>query len=81
MKKMILTPKKDTVVLCLPSDWVGKPMVCILKSPYESADDEDVVSYVSEDAMCYSANRFRMPKPRSRSRRKVRLVRRRKRGN
>lgn len=78
MKKMILTPKKDTVIICLPSEWVGKPMVCILKSPYESEDDEDVVTYVSEGAMCYSANRFRNPKLRRRPRRKRKYTRRKK---
>lgn len=70
MKKMILTPKKDTVTFCLPSDWVGKPLICILKSPYEKEEEENVVSYVSEAAICYSANRFRNSKFHRRMRRK-----------
>lgn len=28
---MILNPKKDTVTICLPPDWVGQSVVCILK--------------------------------------------------
>lgn len=76
MKKMILTPKKDTITFCLPDDWVGKPMVCILKSPYECDEDEDVVSYVSEDAMCYSVGRFRKPKVRRKLRKKRGITRR-----
>lgn len=66
---MILTPKKDTVTLCLPTEWVGKPIVCILKAPYET-DKSEVVSYVSEAAMCYRSSRFRNPKVRCRVRRR-----------
>lgn len=60
MKKMILTPKKDTITICLPPDWVGKPLVCILKPPYEMEEGE-MVSQVSESAMCYSVRRFHSP--------------------
>lgn len=52
MKKLILIPKKDTITICLPPDWVGKPMVCILKDPYEM-EEEEVVAQVSEAALCY----------------------------
>lgn len=35
---MILTPQKDTVTICLPPDWVGQTVVCILKkNEYEQA--------------------------------------------
>ncbi len=68
MKKMILTPKNDSITICLPSEWVGKPMVCILKSPYEMEEDGDMVSQVSDSAMCYSASRFRSPGVHHRSR-------------
>jgi hypothetical protein len=30
MKKIILFPKTDTVILCLPEQWVGVPVVCKL---------------------------------------------------
>lgn len=75
---MILTPKKDTVTLCLPPDWVGKPIVCILKFPYEKEEEDAMVSYVSEDAMCYSANRFRNPRIRRRRPRRRPVLRRRR---
>ena len=35
MKKLTLTPSRDTITICLPEDWVGKPISCIL-----SRDDE-----------------------------------------
>ncbi len=67
MKKMILTPKKDTITICLPPEWVGKPLVCILKAPYDM-EEEEVVSQVSEAAACYSVRRFRRPKAQRRPR-------------
>jgi len=30
MKKIILLPKTDTVMICLPKEWVGIPVVCKL---------------------------------------------------
>jgi hypothetical protein len=30
MKKIIITPKTDTVTLCIPEEWVGKAVVCKL---------------------------------------------------
>jgi hypothetical protein len=30
MKKIVLLPKTDTVILCLPEQWVGIPVVCEL---------------------------------------------------
>jgi hypothetical protein len=30
MKKIILLPKTDTVIICLPKEWVGIPVVCKL---------------------------------------------------
>lgn len=57
MKKMIITPKKDTITICLPPEWVGKPLVCILETPYEQSEP-DVVSQVSEASIGYMAERF-----------------------
>jgi len=30
MKTIVLLPKTDTVILCLPEQWVGIPVVCKL---------------------------------------------------
>lgn len=30
MKKLIMTPTKDSITICLPEDWVGKRISCIL---------------------------------------------------
>ena len=30
MKKIVLLPKTDTVILCLPEQWVGVPIICKL---------------------------------------------------
>jgi len=30
MKKIILLPKTDTVILCLPKEWIGVPIICKL---------------------------------------------------
>lgn len=71
MKKMILNPKRDTITLCLPTDWVGKPIVCILKSPYE-LEEEEMVSKVSEAALCYHVRKrrkYKKPIPLRRKRR------------
>jgi hypothetical protein len=31
MKKIILLPKTDTVIICLPPEWIGCPVVCKLE--------------------------------------------------
>ena len=77
MRKMILTPKKDTITLCLPPEWVGKPLVCILETPYDFSEGEEVVSQVSEAALCYYANKYW--KHRSHRRKRVAPKRRKKR--
>lgn len=61
MKKLTMTPQKDTITICLPPEWVGKPLVCILKEPYEQ-DQTEVVTEVSESAACYKPKRFNKPK-------------------
>ena len=67
MKKLILTPKKDTLTICLPPDWVGKPLVCILKDPDEQ--DEGMISYVSDVSIGYQVERYRWAKRGRRPRR------------
>ena len=51
MKKLILNPKQDTVTICLPENWVGKPVICFLKDPAE--EEMDMVGMASEDAIFY----------------------------
>ena len=78
MKKLIFTPQKDTVTLCLPQEWVGRPLLCILEQPEEKdafPNDSEYVSELREDRLLYNAELF---KPRRRRPRKKRL--RRKRG-
>ena len=38
MKKLTLVPKTDTITICLPSDWVGKVVNCILQNTAEEAE-------------------------------------------
>ena len=57
MKKLILNPAKDTVTLCLPEDWVGKKVICLLKDPTE--EEMEMVGYASEGAIFYQAERYK----------------------
>lgn len=62
MKKLILTPQKDTLTLCLPQEWVGKPLMCILRHPDEKAAypfESEFVSEVREESLEYGITRFR----------------------
>lgn len=40
MKKLLLTPTKDSITICLPTDWVGKPISCILQCEAEENASE-----------------------------------------
>ncbi len=71
LKKLILNPQRDTITICLPPEWVGKPLTCILKSSYDMQGD--IVSQVSEDSIQYQRVRFSRRKQHlCRSRRKRR---------
>ena len=62
MKKLILTPQKDTVTLCLPQEWVGKPIVCVLQRPEEKhayPAESEYVSEVREDHIGYQVSRYK----------------------
>ena len=62
MKKLILTPQKDTVTLCLPQEWVGKPLVCVLRHPDEKGAypvESEFVAEVREESIGYQATRYR----------------------
>jgi hypothetical protein len=76
MKKLILTPQKDTLTLCLPHDWVGKPLMCILHHPNEKGAfpvDSEFVSELRDDAIGYHAHHYRMKgKPRRKRLRRTR---------
>ena len=55
MKRMILSPKRDTVTICIPPEWVGQSVVCILK---ESEKDPAIPTLLElHDVECsYNAN-------------------------
>lgn len=57
MKKLILNPKKDTITICLPENWIGKPVICFLRDPDEECSE--IVGMASEDAIFYQAEHFR----------------------
>ncbi len=62
MKKLILTPQKDTVTICLPQEWVGKPLVCVLRHPDENGaypTESEFVSEIREESIGYQASRYR----------------------
>ena len=72
MKKLILTPQKDTLTICLPQEWVGKPLVCILRHPDEKSAyplQSEFVSEVRESRIGYDVYRYKQ----KRSPRKKRL--------
>lgn len=57
LKKLILRPRKDTITICLPPDWVGKPLTCIIRT--DEGASEEIVSQVSEDAIRYQRLKYR----------------------
>lgn len=62
MKKLILFPQKDTVTICLPQDWVGRPLECILRLPEEKSAypaNSEFVSELREETILYRTNRPR----------------------
>ncbi len=62
MKKLILTPQKDTLTICLPQEWVGKPLVCILRHPDEKSAyplQSEFVSEVRESRIGYDVYRYK----------------------
>ena len=52
MKKIILHPKTDTVIICLPQKWVGVPIVCKLSPVYhfDKSNDESQSKIEKEQA-------------------------------
>ena len=43
MKTVVLLPKTDTTILCLPEKWVGVPLICKIKPMKTSfANSEEV---------------------------------------
>ena len=72
MKKLIITPQKDTVTLCLPPDWVGKPMLCILQHPDEKTAypvNSEIVTELREDRFLYNIELYRHKRCRPRKKR------------
>ncbi|MCQ2285422.1 MAG: hypothetical protein MJZ76_00925 [Bacteroidales bacterium] len=50
MKKLILTPTKDTITICLPEDWVGRSISCIL----DCENENDIENKAAEPSATYS---------------------------
>ena len=43
MKKIVLLPKTDTVILCLPEQWVGIPVICkLIPMPGHPVDKDEI---------------------------------------
>ena len=53
MKKIILLPKTDTVILCLPEQWVGIPIVCKLTPLSECNVNYDNVEMEAEKIIVF----------------------------
>lgn len=62
MKKLILLPKTDTVTICLPSDWVGRPVICLLKAQETVVHSPDV----NEEEVSYRIQHIKGRKSRAR---------------
>ena len=57
LKKLILNPQRDTITICIPAEWVGQPLTCILKTA--NYVQEEIYAEVSEDAICYQRIKYR----------------------
>ena len=57
MKKLILIPKKDTVTICLPPDWVGKRIICTWQ-PIEELSIESTSIASENNSDTYQATPF-----------------------
>jgi hypothetical protein len=53
MKKLVLLPKTDTVILCLPEEWVSVPIVCKLTPIYEQSINFDEVQMEAERVIIF----------------------------
>lgn len=49
MQRLVLLPKTDTITICLPSEWVGHPIICLLKATdpviYSEEMQETAINY------------------------------------
>lgn len=54
MKKLKLLPKTDTITICLPEDWVGRPVTCVLSVHQQKVFTADEVQ---EEAIRYRVNK------------------------
>ena len=48
MKTIVLLPKTDTVILCLPEQWVGTPVVCKLTPMHNRFMNNDEIEMEME---------------------------------
>lgn len=56
MKKLILKPSKDTITICLPEDWVGKFISCILQKEDETVLISEMQEPESEYAYMFGSS-------------------------
>lgn len=76
MKKLILFPQKDTVTICLPPDWVGKPLECILRHPEEKTAypaNYEIVSEVREETITNQVYKYKDRRKRKKRLRKRKI--------
>jgi len=49
MQRLVLLPKTDTITICLPPEWVGHPIICLLKATdtviYGEEIQENAINY------------------------------------
>jgi hypothetical protein len=53
MKKIVLLPKTDTVILCLPEQWVGIPVICKLTPMPDYCMNIDELEMETEKIMAF----------------------------
>jgi len=53
MKTIVLLPKTDTVILCLPEQWVGMPVVCKLTPMSDRFMNNDEIEMEMEKTMIF----------------------------
>lgn len=57
MKKLSLIPKRDTITICLPPDWVGKKITLFLSSAAETDIQETKILMAAERTVKYNAKK------------------------
>jgi len=53
MKKIVLLPKTDTVIICLPEKWVGIPILCKLNPLSDNYVNFDEIEMEAEKIITF----------------------------